>query len=302
MCCGEGFSIVVCSEGLYSFGCNHKGQLGVGYAWATSSSNLPQRVCLDAEELASGYSQKASSAARLQVACGGNHTIVLRDNGSWPSELFSWGANGDGQCGVGADDVGTLSQLLQPARVLIPPALAADGPRSVACGLSHSIILSQSGRLYAFGDGSQGQLGLGSAASMLIPTHVASLETAVCKVICGYAHTMCLTEHSDAAIAFGTNLCGELGNGNGGIRSCFEPQPVDLSNFSGSSIGALGSGPCANHTLVLKSSKLPWPMTRVLLAVCLLVDVCLFGESKRHASTRSLCDDSFVATSWLRCW
>ena len=265
VCCGEGFSIVVCSEGLYSFGCNHKGQLGVGYAWATSHSNTPQRVCLDAEELASGYSQKAYSAARLDVACGGNHTIVLRVTGPALTELFSWGLNSDGQCGVG--DLGNLSQLLQPARVVIPPGLAADGPRSIACGLSHSIILSQAGHVYSFGDGSQGQLGLGTAASMLIPTRVACLEGGVSKVICGYAHTMCVTEHADAAFAWGTNLCGELGNGNGAVRCSLEPQLMDLTSFSGVSIGAIGSGPCANHSLMLTSRRLPWPMTRVLLAV-----------------------------------
>lgn len=265
VCCGEGFSVVVCSEGLYSFGCNHKGQLGVGYAWATSSSNTPQRVCLDAEGLASSYSQKASSAARLDVACGGNHTIVLRATGTVPSEIFAWGLNSDGQCGIGDP---LRSQLLQPTRVVTPPALAAEGPRSVACGLSHSIILSHAGHVYSFGDGAQGQLGLGTAASMLIPTRVALLEKPISRVICGYAHTMCLSQHSDAAFAWGTNLCGELGNGNGGVRSCFEPEPVDLTSLSGTlSIAALGSGPCANHTLMLTSRKLPWPMTRVLLAV-----------------------------------
>ena len=29
---------------------------------------------------------------------------------------------------------------------------------------------------------------------------------------------------------------------------------------------AIGSGPCANHSLVLTSGRLPWPITRVLLA------------------------------------
>ena len=114
VCCGEGFSVVVCSEGegggggeLYSFGHNHQGQLGLGYAWATSTSHTPQHVRLPpspptpppAEEAASDYSQEATAARvyALDVACGGNHTLVVRTSGSSPPEVFAWGANGEGQ-------------------------------------------------------------------------------------------------------------------------------------------------------------------------------------------------------------
>ena len=101
VCCGEGFSIVVCSEGLYSFGCNHQGQLGLGYAWATSCCNTPQRVCLDAQQVACGYMHNAD-ASSLEVACGGHHTLVLRSHSfASPAELFAWGLNTEGQCGVG---------------------------------------------------------------------------------------------------------------------------------------------------------------------------------------------------------
>ena len=54
----------------------------------------------------------------------------------------------------------------------------------------HSIILSQTGHVYAFGDGRQGQLGLGSTSSMLVPTVVSSLhDQTIAKVVCGSSHT-----------------------------------------------------------------------------------------------------------------
>jgi len=46
--------------------------------------------------------------AHLDVACGGNHTLVLRTSGAAPPEIFSWGLNSEGQCGVGS-----LERLLQ---------------------------------------------------------------------------------------------------------------------------------------------------------------------------------------------
>ena len=36
------------------------------------------------------------------------------------------------QCGVGS-----LGQVLQPTRVLIPDSLAEGGPKEVACGMNH---------------------------------------------------------------------------------------------------------------------------------------------------------------------
>jgi hypothetical protein len=138
----------------------------------------------------------------------------------------------------------------------------------------HSIILSQTGHVYAFGDGRQGQLGLGSTSSMLVPTIVSPLhDHTIAKVICGSSHTMCLTEHGDVALAWGSNQCGQLGNGNGGVRYSLEPHPVDLSSLCGGGarrIEVLGCGPCANHTLLVTSGRLPWTMTRVLLAGALL--------------------------------
>ena len=76
---------------------------------------------------------------------------------------------------------------------------------------------------------------------------------------------MCFKFH----ISKSYNRCGELGNGNGGVRHSLEPHPVDLAGLCGGAvrrIDLLGSGPCANHTLLVSSGRLPWPMTRVLLA------------------------------------
>jgi len=45
------------------------------------------------------YSQETTVARvyALDVACGGNHTLVVRTSDSSPAEVFAWGANGEGQ-------------------------------------------------------------------------------------------------------------------------------------------------------------------------------------------------------------
>ena len=48
---------------------------------------------------------------------------------------------------------------------------------SVACGRAHSVIVSKSGQIFAFGDNSKGQLGLHNEVTMFSykPVHVSNL-------------------------------------------------------------------------------------------------------------------------------
>merc|ERR1712226_1150173 len=62
------------------------------------------------------------------------------------------------------------------------------------------VILSETGDVYSFGDGSSGQLGLGPA----------SLMTTLYMVAAGYAHAVAVTE-SGHIFTWGNNAFGQLG-------------------------------------------------------------------------------------------
>jgi alpha-tubulin suppressor-like RCC1 family protein len=89
---------------------------------------------------------------------------------------------------------------------------------SIFAGESHSMIMTISPKLYAFGKNLYGQLGLGQPDSVFnhyinFPTlNLISCQHKIQKVSCGGDHTILLTEDNQV-ITFGLNVFGQLGIG-----------------------------------------------------------------------------------------
>lgn len=62
------------------------------------------------------------------------------------------------------------------------PTLAALGIVQVACGESHNAALTIHGRVFTWGRGKYGALGLGTFNSSSWPQHVAALQEPACQV------------------------------------------------------------------------------------------------------------------------
>ena len=64
----------------------------------------------------------------------------------------------------------------------------------MVCGHYHSMALSADHRVWSWGWGVHGQLGVGSIEDVLLPTHVAALdEYEVTQLAAGYSHSAALT-------------------------------------------------------------------------------------------------------------
>lgn len=64
----------------------------------------------------------------------------------------------------------------------------------VACGDTHTLVVSADGRLYCFGRNQNGQLGLGTTADALAPERVEALGGAVVTgAACGSEHSLVCT-------------------------------------------------------------------------------------------------------------
>ncbi|GLD92291.1 hypothetical protein PINS_up000824 [Pythium insidiosum] len=90
------------------------------------------------------------------VSCSFGHSLALTTQG----EVFVWGSATHGKLGVGAVMAAAKESFtLTPMRLAVPdPSLRV---RKIACGPSHSALLTVDGRLYVWGAGDAGRLGLG---------------------------------------------------------------------------------------------------------------------------------------------
>ncbi len=82
----------------------------------------------------------------MKIAGGGNHTMVILDNG----EVFSCGSNEFGQCGLPrGESLGVFHKV------------PGNDWLDISCGWEFSILVKRSGEVYVCGRGLKGELGLG---------------------------------------------------------------------------------------------------------------------------------------------
>jgi len=141
----------------------------------------------------------------IDVSAGDNHTVAVGEDG----QLFSWGKNHHGQLGLGIWDSGSAGKVRR--------VLNADRKKfvSVACGDATSFAMAETGEVYAFGNGTMGQMGSGDLVSYNKPTIISALFGCPVKSIaCGKNHCLALTFGGNV-YSWGSNKFGQLGIGKG---------------------------------------------------------------------------------------
>ena len=126
------------------------------------------------------------------MAAGQGHSLAVTERGA----LYWWGYCIDSQLGHGDQE----EQLL-PKRV----EALQERVCSVAAGQHYSLAITQSGALYSWGFGGNGQLGHGDDGHQLLPRQVAGLQ-GVCYVAAGAAHTVAIAKDGTAH-GWGSGAC-----------------------------------------------------------------------------------------------
>eukprot|EP00898_Chlorokybus_atmophyticus_P000760 jgi/Chlat1/1685/Chrsp127S01956 len=174
--------------------------------------------------------QAAYHSRNVQSVCAGaNHSLVWTQEG----ELFAWGANYNGQLGVGdkkahyeimrvadADPVrqaacGGQHSLALTTNGKLVPRFTPAAVRRLGAGQSFSLAFCEDGALWAFGDNSEGRLGTEGpdTRTSATPMQVAMGGVAVKDFACGRQHVVALG--ADGKIyAWGANNVGQLGVGD----------------------------------------------------------------------------------------
>ncbi len=168
---------------LYCWGANQDGQLGLG---TNTPATTPAAV-------RAGIRSVVAGGAERSFACG---------IASGTSEPSCWGANQDGQLGIGGASRSRTTPTSLDTRVAFD-ALAAGGAH--ACGLEPG-----AGELYCWGSGSHGKLGDGAILERGSPVRVLGPQrwTQVCA---GTQHT-CALDAEGQIYCWGFNQDFQLGS------------------------------------------------------------------------------------------
>ncbi|WZY79692.1 ultraviolet-B receptor UVR8 [Brassica napus] len=156
---GEKMSMVACgwrhtisvsySGALYTYGWSKYGQLGHG---DLEDHLVPHKL------------EALGNSVISQISGGWRHTMALTSDG----KLYGWGWNKFGQVGVGNN----LDQC-SPVQVRFPDDQKVV---QVSCGWRHTLAVTERNNVFAWGRGTNGQLGIGESLDRNSPKIIEALS------------------------------------------------------------------------------------------------------------------------------
>ncbi|KAF5816384.1 putative regulator of chromosome condensation 1/beta-lactamase-inhibitor protein II [Helianthus annuus] len=168
--CGGRHAALVTKQGeMFSWGEELGGRLGHG---------------IDSDVLHPKLIDSLSNTNIELIACGEYHTCAVTLSG----DLYTWGEGHFGILGHGNE----VSHWV-PKRVNGP--LEGIHVSFISCGPWHTAVVTSSGQLFTFGDGTFGVLGHGDCKGVSIPREVESLKgLRTVRAACGVWHTAAVVE------------------------------------------------------------------------------------------------------------
>jgi alpha-tubulin suppressor-like RCC1 family protein len=169
--CGNYHTLVLTLDGdLYTSGYNFYGQLGQAH---NHTQGLLQKVI--------------TYQPILRIFACSAHTIVLASD----NELYACGCNVNGQLGLGLKNYDKINMLAKCRPFSNSPV------KDVACRFgNHSVVLTESGELFATGKNESGQLGIGCEGDVAAFTRITkgfTNQDVIVSVHCGMYHTVVIT-------------------------------------------------------------------------------------------------------------
>ena len=217
---GDGFSLVLTSTGqVFGFGANFYGQLG----------NTTNNGKFTANPTPALVRFPGIQGQVTQIAAGGIFSLALTSAG----QLYGFGSDGYGELGT-PPAPGTATSEATPTPTLFTLPGLEGKVTQIAAGSYHSLVLSSTGQLFAFGANSFGQLGsttnVGTYKPNSTPTLVSlpGIQGQVTAIAAGVYFSLALTS-AGQLYGFGDNVFGELGNTANNGKSLPNPTPTPVT-------------------------------------------------------------------------
>ena len=157
-----------------------------------------------------------AGAAGATLSTAAEHGLALLPNG----QMAGWGANEFAQVQAGQGEF-----VQNPQRISLPGTRAM----AVAAGSRHSLAVDETGRVWAWGDNSSGQLGLGHTKPVAGMALVTGLPGRTSVIAAGTQHSMALLTDGTVWV-WGANNRGQLGRGAADAFAV-QPKPVRVTTL-----------------------------------------------------------------------
>lgn len=189
----------IAAGGNFTLGLTKRGEL---WSWGRfQASNFPR---LFTETWCNGYESKGEMGLKglklAQVRAGDQHMGVSTKDG----KLYTWGYNDFGQLGWGLHGEGRVGQQ-KPQQV--KGLLEKEEIIDFACGGGHTVAITKSCRVFAWGSNTNGQLGHAMKECFPEPVEI-PLGDPVAKVRAGWQCTAYITESARPIICGGVRAEG----------------------------------------------------------------------------------------------
>ncbi|KAK6187712.1 hypothetical protein SNE40_005676 [Patella caerulea] len=196
--CGADHSVALTVNGeVYVWGGGDDGKLGLG---DEQEHNIPTLLSFD---------EKITC-----ISCGYYHTAFVTESG----KLYTFGETDEGKLGL----ENSVREVLTPHHVSSIP----EKVKAVSCGGSHTAVVTVDGKVYTFGDGSNGQLGRGTSELQLWTPKCVELGFKAVDVSCGENFTAIISENG-FLYTCGNGRHGRLAQEQDSYSNQFIPQRVN---------------------------------------------------------------------------
>ena len=245
-------SIAIDTDGkVYTWGVHHNG--GLGHGTDTILVQHPTQVL-----------HGLGGLRVLSVAMGYAHCIAVAEVGS----VFTWGIGDRGKCGH-------IDENSQPLRIVHSPkrveALSSLVVRHAAAGKNHSLVVTEGGKVFAFGSGQFGQLGLGNGHHTdtneprrvlfeFTPDDQPPTQTYISTVAAGAYHSLAICIHG-SVFSWGLNDFGQTGQSECDRLFTIDT-PQKLTAFKRMNFHRIAAGNSSSFALTQEGALYTWGSIR----------------------------------------